>query len=266
MKTIAKSIAPRVTARDFRLSLARTATAAGRMPTGQRADDAQPATVKAQSDNWWNRNQLESRAGLSLDTAKTALLFEAMRRLPAVREALNLDPDWQAFTGIVWNHRTAEWSQLAAQIQDLLLATTRRATFLPPVGFCYFPRDTAEAKQDASLQTLRLPSADNCDECVEFVRQCRRVAMAGFTVCAVNTMSTAAIRFAAAALESLPRTFRWVDLKATILEKTGLHSIAVSAQAEVSPPVRFSFPRICRELDHFDATGERGPFMSAVRL
>lgn len=266
MKTIAKSIARRVTERATLSLPARNATGAARTPTAQRADGAQPATVKAQSDNWWNRNRLESRAGLSLDTAKTALLFEAVRRLPAVREARNLDPQWQAFTGIVWNHRDAEWSQLAVQIQDLLLATARRATFLPPVGFCYFPRDSAQAKQDASLQTLRLPSEDNCDECVEFVRQCRRIAMAGFTVCAVNTMRTESIRFAAAALETLPRTFRWADFTTTILEKTGVRSVAVSARAEVAAPIRFSFPRICRELERFDATGEQGTFMRAVRL
>ena len=236
--------------------------------------------------HWWTepRTLAMPRAGLTIDQAKAACIFEGLRRRPEVARAVaarKLPEGWQVLTGLAWAWWSESWADLHTDQQARLLNEMRRPCYLPPIGYSVFPQDDAEAQRRASYEPLVLPPEDDCDGAVAFVAKCRRLQAAGFAVGAVDCKTSQAIRYAAAALTDQPRTVRAADLVVRTCHAhretpTGARHAAQS-EVEVLGHVRagdgwraechFDWVSIVREFEAVDAGhGGKLNFIPRLRL
>lgn len=222
------------------------------------------AAAKGNFNHWWHAPEFRAlkQAGLTPDDAKVALVYECTRRRPEVvaAAAANIIPrEWQRFTGLCVAWQSNTWADLMPDQKARVQAAFCDPCYLPPIGLSVFPRDCQQAERSSLIIMDRL-----CPDEME------RLQVAGFTVCAVDTKSSQAIKTAGVALLKRPRTCRKADVMATITtgEREIPNGIRLAATADVTLPtrIRFNFERICRELEQFDRDGTASDFISRIRL
>src|SRR6266542_68367 len=177
------------------------------------------------SQHWWRDKDRASltRGGLSEDEAKASLIYEAMRRRPAVQQAwfegkfLFGSNGWQVFTDFVVNYLPHSWPELDSITRQSIIEASYSPWSVPPEGYSTFPADKTEQRK-VSMQVLRLPEPNDAPDAAQrFVEHARRFEAAGYLIVAVDKKQNQAVRAAFEAIEKLPPTFRAADLKEVML-------------------------------------------------
>ena len=234
---------------------------------------------------WWLEADApcHRRAGLSLDEAKCAAAFEAMRRRPEMIDAVSnkrLPDGWQIFTGLVWGWWTESWADLHLDQQARLLVETRNPLFVPPVGFTFFPVDSTEDRIRSAWTALSLPPDDDCDAAVDFVRRCRKLQAAGCLLGAAANLTRMQARYAGLAIDATARSVRARDVVAASIVRHVMHPDGAEVQSQARVRLlghvqhgdgweaerEFRFEGIMAQLEKHDRRGRPSDFMSRIRL
>ena len=201
-----------------------------------------------QITHWWyedtKKRTFPASQELSLDEQKAALLYEAVRRHPAVRKCwleghashtATARLGWQPFIAKVLDTMRTPWNELCDECIDKGTgqrhATLDRAFFLneyphliPPRGYSFFPEivkrkgnsalDASHKRaMKAAARTLRVPDSDaqaHVHSC--YLKMLRGLQNEGFTILAIDTKTKEARREAIALIQELPQTHRARDI------------------------------------------------------
>lgn len=254
---------------------------ASRMVTKTRRNPGRPIWR-----HWWREDpalRLTTGAGLSPDTRKAACTFEGLRRREEVlisRKLGKLPAGWQIPTSLCFAWWELSWVELNEEQRAEFISAIRSPFYLPPVGFSFFPDDNQEVAKAHALQPLEVPDNEEADAAIEFVRHCRRLVAAGFTLAGVDTKTMKSIRRAAMALEDRPRTFRQADVRFELLEQLGKKPDRVSLSASASfrlegfklkdgrwtASKRLHFFAICEQFERLDNRRIPSEFVNALRV
>lgn len=254
--------------------------------------------------HWWQDEPYRkfTRAGLSVDKAKCAMIYEGLRRRPEVAKAWcaqTCDPTWQAMTRLALTLLPWNWAQLEDEHRAALLNAMYDHRFIPPLGYSCAPKDSVEAKRRAALKHLPPPPPSDLLGCGEWVRQLQELARHGFVIVAVDRKSNEATRHAADALGEMPRKFREADLEREVTYDNAAADFEAAAEKlteecaltgkvegvttarikvrvlgkhkdETSGAWRedklFVFESVAEEIARFDDQGEPSDFISRIRL
>ena len=184
--------------------------------------------INFQGQHWWGNGHIfqprTAKDGtfqrkIAVDEAKAALIYEAMRRRPEVRQAwvegkFGIGADgWQNFVGFVVMNLPKSWVELEEVTRRTLLKTVLSPFFIPPRGYSTFPDKSAPEKcRQAAMCIFRVPPSDDAGLAVAFVKCARKLADAGFLIVAVDNKTKQSIHYALQAIEVEPRSYRSNEL------------------------------------------------------
>lgn len=231
-----------------------------------------PGRTSLNLSHWWLGSPLQ-RSGLTLLQAKTAGLFEGVRRTIARRE---FSQDWQVFTGLVFGLIERTWPELSDSEQARLISESASPLYVPPAGYCWFPEEACPERDRAAWVPLHLPEDEDCLAAVDFVRRCRQLQDAGMLLGAVNNLARANVRYAAFVIERQPRSVRAADIQATVIEKECERHSDTAARVTVRghvfrrgrwvPERHFHFDSVMKQLAEYDDYRRPSDFLERIRL
>lgn len=218
------------------------------------------------------------------------MLFEAIRRHPEVREAYrNGMPatamPWQPFTVLVLAWFPKAWPELDESVRRTLIQLSLDPLFKPPRGFTFYPRDR-QAQMRASVRVLRLPSKEDPEAAMQFLRTAKRFVEAGFIIAAVDNKTKDAVMHAFTAIKHMPRSPRAADL---VLKKLapqedvvhgqfgewkatqGFQVVTINKRLAKGRKMlieerNFNFRSICAEFEELDRSAKASDFISRLIL
>ena len=188
-------------------------------------DTAKRQLSEIKFTHWWRKKRGLTRAGMEIDEAKAAMIYEAMRRRPEVQQAwlegkfMLRDNGWPNFVIFVVQNLPTPWIELDTMTKQTFIECIAGPWFVPPKGYSTFPETNKAEQRKAALQVLRLPATDDPDEALAFVKHARLFEDAGFLVMAVDNKTRQSVRCAGQAIEALSRSFRKADMKEVIVHK-----------------------------------------------